>query len=85
MKLYFFYRNDCAPCHEVKPVVQALAEEMRVPLVWINAETNLSAVGVYRVKSVPTVIVLDDKDMRVAGFTGRMIEPDRIRRFLGVA
>lgn len=84
MELYFFYKPDCAPCAAQKPVIEALAAETGVPVRWLNAETNLTAVGVYRVKAVPTVVVVDQQGGRVAGFFGAMIDPVRIRRFLGV-
>lgn len=85
MKLLYFYKHDCQPCAEKKPIAEEIASAAGVELQYADVEQGLGRVFArsYRVKSVPTLVVVGDQGGRLAGFTGKLINKESVLRFFG--
>lgn len=85
MNLVFYHKADCAPCAAAKPIVEAVAARLGLVVQYVDAEVPANAllVAEHKVKAVPTLVIADETSRRIAGFYGKMIEPERILRFLG--
>lgn len=60
LTLVDFYADWCGPCRIIAPSVEKLAEEYgdRVKFVKVNIDENPSIAMQYRVKSIPTLMIL---------------------------
>jgi putative thioredoxin len=77
-----FWATWCGPCKTLSPVLEKLAREMngRFVLAKIDIDANAELADVFRIQSVPSVILL--KEGRIAdGFLGALPEV-QIRKFL---
>jgi putative thioredoxin len=77
-----FWATWCAPCKTLSPVLEKIAREMkgRFVLAKIDIDANPELADVFRIQSVPSVILL--KEGRIAdGFTGALPEV-QVRKFL---
>ena len=60
-----FYADWCKPCHEVAPIMEAIAREAppNVKIVKIDIDKNRSLADRYRVRGIPTVVVIRDQKL----------------------
>lgn len=83
--VFFFHKADCLPCARVKPLIRQLEAE-GYPVAWYDSDAvkaeDPDLLARLRVKSVPTVVVVDRDGTRVAGWTGGMIQRDSIVRMM---
>lgn len=84
-RLVYFYKTDCEPCKVKKPIALELAADSGKPIEFVDAEdpVNAELVRKCKVKAVPTLCLMED-DIRLVGFYGKLIEKDRLLRFIGV-
>ena len=54
-----FWAEWCGPCHQVGPILEALADEFdgKVKFVKVDTEENFDATTEYGVRSLPTLIM----------------------------
>ena len=50
----------CGPCKVMKPILDGLAAQYRIPLRYIDVEDEREVADQYLVKSMPTLVVLRD-------------------------
>lgn len=77
-----FWADWCGPCKSLGPVLEKLAAEFNgaFTLAKVNADTEQALVGMFGVRSLPTVVMI--KDGQIAdGFAGALPEGE-IRAFL---
>lgn len=72
MNVMYFSTAWCQPCKMFKPVVQAVSQELSVPVNFVNAEYDASLVDRYSITSVPTIIIADASGGEVFRNTGVM-------------
>lgn len=68
-----FYTKGCTLCQSIEPVLGTVARATDVTVVMLNPETDLSLVEEYDIRSVPTLILFEDRQRvgRLAkGFQG---------------
>jgi thioredoxin 1 len=58
LQLLYFTAPWCEPCARFRPVVQAVARELGVPVRIVDAKQELLLAQRYGVQSVPTVVLL---------------------------
>jgi putative thioredoxin len=77
-----FWADWCAPCKQLKPILEKLAAEYggAFILAKINSDEEQQLPALFGVRSLPTVILLKD-GRPVDGFTGAVAET-QIRQFL---
>lgn len=86
MKLLFFYMDGCQPCAEVKPGISKVVEELGIPVEWVDARQpeNRPLLTEHNVRAVPHVVLLRGDEVLYRA-TGRLINPNSIKRFVGVS
>ena len=57
-----FWAAWCAPCRMLAPVVEAIAENMKVRrrIVKLNVDENTLTSGKYNIKGIPTLLLFKD-------------------------
>jgi len=58
--VFYFTADWCGPCKRVRPIVEELNRDGDIKFQLIDADVNLDLVKKYEIKSVPTVILLED-------------------------
>lgn len=76
MKLLKFYADWCAPCKHQSKLLEGFPLEVKS----INVDEQEEMVNKYHVKSLPTLILLDDSDNEISRFVG-LTQPDKIVNF----
>ena len=61
MNALYFYRTTCIPCRTVGPMVEKWAKDNGLKLEKVNADEYPALANVYRVQTVPTVVLMDNK------------------------
>jgi len=53
-----FWAEWCAPCRQIAPIIQQIAEEHgdRIKVVKVDVDTSPGTAGKYGVRSIPTVL-----------------------------
>jgi len=59
-QVIFFTAKWCTACQSFKPVVESVSKQVGVKLANIDTDYDVSLVEQYNVKSVPTLIVLEN-------------------------
>lgn len=54
-----FWAEWCAPCHQLAPALEAVAEQMsdKVTVLKLNIDENPEAAAKYNVRSIPTLVL----------------------------
>lgn len=55
-----FYGLNCSPCERLKPKLKEACASLNVRLESFNAEQEMDAVKAHGIRSVPTVLVVDN-------------------------
>jgi thioredoxin-like negative regulator of GroEL len=66
-RLYFYQADWCQPCQTLKPVMDQVASV--IPVVKVNVDYEADMAARTNVRSVPTVILVEN-DQEVRRFTG---------------
>lgn len=79
-KLLKFWAPWCAPCVAMKPTVEVATNEVDVELVDINVDEDTDSAREYKVRSIPTLILVKEGEIvdRLIG----SVSLDRVRAFL---
>ena len=67
-QLWYFSADWCGPCKQFGPVMDELAKQV-MSIKRLNVDYTPDAATIYKVKSVPTVILVEDEQEK-ARFTG---------------
>ena len=68
MKYLYFSAPWCGPCRMFGPIMEQVSQEIPVQKVNVDEDTNLSMK--YSVRSVPTVVLIDESGKEIARHTG---------------
>ena len=60
MKLLKFYAPWCAPCKGLSVVIAGAEEKIKLPIEEINIDEDIDTAVKYGVRSVPTLVIVDD-------------------------
>lgn len=80
MKLIDFYADWCSPCKMQGELLQSLDAVEIVP-VNVENEENESLCNKYGVKSLPTLVLVDDKEDIIKEWHG-LTHPDEILKYI---
>ena len=74
----------CAPCKEVAPVIEELAEDYQGKITFgkLNVDYNPSAVARYQIMSIPTLLIFKNGklvDQKVGAMPKRVLEPELVQ------
>jgi len=72
-----FWAEWCAPCRQIAPIIQQIAEEHgdRIKVVKVDVDTNPGTAGKYGVRSIPTVLAFKNGQV-VDQLVGARPRPD---------
>lgn len=62
MELYYFWKENCAPCKAAKPIVEQIATDLGIQVSWLNVrepegERLITPLGLM---TVPTLVAIKD-------------------------
>ena len=81
-----FYAAWCAPCRQVTPVIEALADEYdgKATVIKVNVDPCLEIASKYNVGSLPCVLILVDGEVkeRFSGVVGKQKLKDSLDKHL---
>jgi len=85
-KLMKFWAEWCAPCRFMSPVVEGVLEDSLysdVELISVNIDDEIGqeAAKEFSIRSIPTLVLLNDKDQVVSTLIGTA-SADQLREFL---
>jgi len=69
MQVLDFYAPWCAPCKRILPFVEKFSTEENIPLKKINVEDNRNMFNRFGVKTVPTLILVDENNEEIKRIT----------------
>lgn len=79
MKLLKFSASWCNPCKMLTQIIIKAGDKITVPIVDIDIDVTPAAVGQYKIRSVPTLILLGDNNVEIDRMTGLTTESALIR------
>jgi thioredoxin 1 len=82
-KLIKFSAPWCAPCKTMNPIVEMATNEVDIELVDINVDEDADSAREYKVRSIPTLILVKGEEV-VDKLIGRA-SLDQVRAFLSQA
>lgn len=80
MKLIKFYATWCEPCKALSSMIESMKDEISIPIEEVDIEKDMDAAVKYRVRGVPTMVIVDgDKEIRRQ--VG-MLQKEQLKAFL---
>jgi thioredoxin 1 len=83
MKVLKFYAEWCGPCKMLSQVIKNAGDKITVPIQDVDIDNHIMTSVEYQVRSVPTMILLDDDDKEIKREVGMMNE-QKLLEFLKV-
>lgn len=74
MKLLKFYAEWCQPCKMLSQVIKNAGDKITVPIEDVDIDNNIMMSVDYKVRSVPTIVLVDDSGKEIKRETGMMNE-----------
>ena len=59
-KVLYFSAGWCSACKGVTPIIEQLVSTKSIPVNQINIDYDVSSAEEYKIKSVPTIIILEN-------------------------
>lgn len=74
MRVLKFYAEWCGPCKGLTMVINGAKDKIKVPIEELDIDNELMSSVEYGVRSVPTMILLDDNNTELKRHVGTMNE-----------
>ena len=76
MKLLKFYAEWCAPCKNMTRLMESMGDKITVPVenIDVDEDYNQEIVNNYRVRTLPTFVLLNDEGHEIKRNVGSMTE-----------
>ncbi len=81
MKVFKFYADWCGPCKGLSMIIKNAADKVELPIVDVNIDENLALAQEFKIRSVPTMVVVDENENEIRRQVGAMNE-EQLLKFL---
>lgn len=82
MKLIKFYGSYCSPCKALTKSLSEIDFKENFEIVSYNVEEEIDLVEDYKIKSVPTCILVDDNGSEVKRWIGTFNIKEELKEFI---
>jgi thioredoxin 1 len=79
MRVLKFYAEWCGPCKAMTNVINNMGDKIELPIEEIDIDTHNKVAMEYGVRSVPTMILLDENNNELKRKVGAMREQELIQ------
>ena len=76
MKLLKFHATWCGPCKALSQVMEASKDKWNIPVAEIDIDADRNVAMEYGIRSVPTLILVDENDNQLKRHSGSMKESE---------
>lgn len=81
MKVLKFYADWCGPCKALTQVIKTAGDKITVPVESVNIDENLMLSQQFQVRSVPTMVLVDDSENVIRRQVG-LVNEEKLLEFL---
>ena len=81
MKLLKFYAEWCGPCKGLTMVINGAKDKIDIPIESYDIDNEMFMAQEYKVRGVPTIVLVDDKDQEIKRNVGLLTE-EKLLEFL---
>lgn len=74
MKVLKFYADWCGPCKGLSMVIKGAEDKIKLPIEDVNIDNEIMTSVEFGVRSVPTMIIVDENNTEVKRHVGGMNE-----------
>jgi thioredoxin 1 len=83
MKVLKFYATWCAPCKGLSMIVDGIKDQVDIPFEDIDIQEQLEIAAKYGIRSVPTMVIVDDEGVEIKRQSG-MLNEEQLLSFIDV-
>ena len=76
MKLLKFYAEWCGPCKMQSMVIKGAGDKITIPVEDVDIDTNVFMATNFGIRSVPTMVLVDDQEKEIKRKVGTMTESE---------
>jgi thioredoxin 1 len=81
MKLLKFYAEWCGPCKGLTMIINGAKDKIDIPIEEYNIDNEMIMAQDYKIRSVPTIVLVDDKNQEIKRHVGLLTE-EKLLEFL---
>jgi len=81
MKVLKFYADWCGPCKALTEVIKKAGDKVTIPVENVNIDENVFLAQEFRVRSVPTMVLVDDTENEIKRQVG-LVNEEKLLEFL---
>jgi thioredoxin 1 len=74
MKVFKFYAEWCGPCKGLTMVVNGAKDKISIPIEEVNIDENIMLSQEFKIRSVPTMVLVDAQENEIKRHVGLMNE-----------
>lgn len=76
MKILKFYAPWCGPCKAQSEIIKQAGDKITIPVEEVNIDDNVFMSTNFQIRSVPTMVLVDDNEKEVKRKVGLLGEKD---------
>ena len=81
MKLLKFYAEWCGPCKGLTMIINGAKDKIDIPIESYDIDNEMFMAQDYKVRGVPTIVLVDDKNQEIRRHVGLLTE-EKLLEFL---
>jgi len=81
MKLFKFYAEWCGPCKGLTMIINGAKDKIDIPIESYDIDNEMFMAQEYKVRGVPTIVLVDDKNQEIKRHIGLLTE-EKLLEFL---